>query len=291
MRPIDMALPQNRERVERFSEIYGGRFDLLINPRSAPDGYCAATYAHGSGAPVRLAFRQVDFIEDYDPNGAYTHLIDLPPVGEHVAVTAGRLLPALGIAGNSQAPYIAIGRNEEARAQSALGNRRCVVFGIGAAEPYRVWPAENFAEVARYLVANEYSVVLLGAESERRLADELRRHIEDEIIDLVGLTTIEEAAAIIRQCVLFVGTNSGPMHLAAAVGTPVVELGWLGGDTLGFDYDRAFFPFNVESVRVSPASGLGFQRTLAGEAIRSITPNDVVAAVVSCLGKSQRMQR
>src|SRR6185312_937021 len=109
---VELTSPQNRGRMQKFAEEYGGRFDLLINPRCAPDRYSAAAYALACGALVRLAFQQADFFQGFDPNGAYTHLVELPPVGEHASVATGRLLPQLGIAGPVRPPRLLIGSNE-----------------------------------------------------------------------------------------------------------------------------------------------------------------------------------
>lgn len=103
---------------------------------------------------------------------------------------------------------------------------RCVVVHAGATAASRRWPAERFAEVARTLAADDDALVLLtggAAEVEEvralcALADHRR------VINLAGELTLGQLAALIDEADLLVSNNSGPVHLAAALGTPVVDL-------------------------------------------------------------------
>jgi heptosyltransferase-2 len=68
--------------------------------------------------------------------------------------------------------------------------------------------------------------MVLGGPDESEIAGRLCElaDLGDRIVNLVGRTSIKESAALLDQCDLFVGNDSGPMHIAAAVGTPVVAV-------------------------------------------------------------------
>lgn len=103
---------------------------------------------------------------------------------------------------------------------------RCVVMHAGATAPSRRWPAERFAEVARMLASDDDALVLLtGGQAE---VDEIRALCaladHPRVINVAGELTLGQLAALIDEADLLVSNNSGPVHLAAALGTPVVDL-------------------------------------------------------------------
>lgn len=103
--------------------------------------------------------------------------------------------------------------------------------GAGAYSRARIWPVERLAAVARGLVEQESAtVIIVGGPDEIEAAAVLAKvagcdyNGETSIHNFAGDTSIHETAALIELCDLFVGNDSGPMHIAAAVGTPVVAV-------------------------------------------------------------------
>jgi lipopolysaccharide heptosyltransferase II len=101
-----------------------------------------------------------------------------------------------------------------------------VVFHVGAGTPAKSWPAEHWRELlGRMIVEHAARVVLVGS---RRDATFARRIMEGHdwpgVADWTGLLSLRETAALIEAADLFIGPDSGPAHLAAAVGTPAVVL-------------------------------------------------------------------
>jgi len=89
------------------------------------------------------------------------------------------------------------------------------------------WAAERFAEVATALAgACGALIVLLGSRGEEETRDRFRAALGAGVplIDLIGRCSVRQTAAVLHRCTLFIGNDSGPMHLAAAVGTPVVAV-------------------------------------------------------------------
>jgi len=97
--------------------------------------------------------------------------------------------------------------------------------GSGEYSPARRWPPDRFAQVADGLMERYGTqVVLLGGPDEAELTQSVSSLMRHEAIDLGGKTSIPLLAALLRLCRLFVGNDSGVMHLASAVGTPVVAI-------------------------------------------------------------------
>ncbi|HXH05515.1 MAG TPA: glycosyltransferase family 9 protein, partial [Vicinamibacterales bacterium] len=85
----------------------------------------------------------------------------------------------------------------------------------------RGWPAERFAAVGRALAARGYRIVLTGSAADRRLVRRIAARLPPETtIDLAGRTGPRELAAVIARLAVLVSVDSGPAHMAAAVGTP-----------------------------------------------------------------------
>lgn len=88
------------------------------------------------------------------------------------------------------------------------------------------WMPERFAELAAAFAGRGFSVVLVGSQAERELARKVRMlaALPFQIKNLAGETTLPELAALLASVDLVVANDSGPMHLAGAVGTPVVAI-------------------------------------------------------------------
>jgi len=98
---------------------------------------------------------------------------------------------------------------------------RYVVVHPGASVPARAWAPGRHAELVRRLVAEGRGVVVTGAPAERALTAEVAGR---DAVDLGGATTLAQLAGVLASADALVAGNTGPAHLAAAVGTPVVSL-------------------------------------------------------------------
>jgi heptosyltransferase-2 len=120
--------------------------------------------------------------------------------------------------------------DREVAAKLLGGSKRPTVAvhtGAGWYSLARIWPTERFAQVARALIAEEgASIVVLGGPDETEQAARLVEQIgyNGRVLNMAGRTSIHQTAAVIERCDLFLGNDSGPMHIAAAVGTPVVAV-------------------------------------------------------------------
>ncbi len=115
-----------------------------------------------------------------------------------------------------------------ARGQFAGLSPRVLVIHAGAQWETKRWPAGHFAFVAakaaRYY---KMSPVLVGSPAERTLTDHIERQVRKfvpnaRLKNLAGQTTLKRLAAVLERADVVLSNDSGPMHLAAGVGTPVV---------------------------------------------------------------------
>ena len=111
---------------------------------------------------------------------------------------------------------------------SGGGTARLVGLFPGANAPARRWPLERYAELARSRVERGDRVVVIGGPGEREDTARLAAAAPG-VIDLGGRTGIEDLAAVLSVLDLLVTNDTGPMHLAGAVGTPTVSL-WGSSD-------------------------------------------------------------
>ena len=99
---------------------------------------------------------------------------------------------------------------------------------IGAGASYgsaKCWPPPRFAELASRLQAqNDADVILFGTAAESAVSNAIAAGMRQPPIDLTGKTAIADLPALLSQCHLFIGNDSGAMHVAAAVGLPVVAV-------------------------------------------------------------------
>lgn len=108
--------------------------------------------------------------------------------------------------------------------QGAVPGERLVALHPFAAFPYRGWHLENFGELSRLLVLEGFRPLLLGAPSDRDALAPVRSRFDPFCIDMVGMGDIRTTMALLRKVELFVGNDSGIMHLAAAAGIPLIAI-------------------------------------------------------------------
>jgi ADP-heptose:LPS heptosyltransferase len=113
------------------------------------------------------------------------------------------------------------------------GNRVVAIHpGAGTFSRARIWPTGRFAQVARRLMLEHSAdIVITGGPDEAEAAQEVVELVgaktggrQTVISNFAGRTSVQETAALLERCDLFVGGDSGPMHISVAVGTPVVAV-------------------------------------------------------------------
>ena len=221
----DGSKPVSVWRIARLvKEVRARRFDFIIDLHSLSETNLLGFL---SGAPQRLygrrPTRSLDFLSNFRPR---------PVVEDRAKHAVDRYLDVvapLGVSVASRVPRLPTPA-EEVRAVDELlrrekAGRDAPLVGMfpGAGHASRCWPLARFAELARSLENNDgvRTVVFAGPE-ERPLVKAIRAEFPRSAI-IFDRLTIPQLAAAARMSV-FVSNDTGPMHIAAAVGTPVVIL-------------------------------------------------------------------
>lgn len=120
---------------------------------------------------------------------------------------------------------------DTARADAVLGEagrdrRPLVALCPGSKQPSKRWPTERWTAIAGRLVAEcGATVVVVGGADEAAIGRTMARALPaGRVLVAAGRTTVLESAALLRRCALYVGNDTGAMHLAAAVGTRCVAV-------------------------------------------------------------------
>lgn len=153
---------------------------------------------------------------------------------KHVSDNARRLVAkAAGKTGSDQAerstePRLAPPPDAIARAEALLAGASRPIVGVHASggRESKQWHLDRFAAVARRLAAERgATIVLTGSPADRPMVDEVRAAMgATRVIDAAGELDLPALAALLGRFDVFVTADTGPMHLAAAMGTPVVAL-------------------------------------------------------------------
>jgi lipopolysaccharide heptosyltransferase I len=154
------------------------------------------------------------------------------------------------------------------------------VLNPGAGWPSKIWPAERFAAVACHLGKEQKlpSLVVWAGEQERYWANEIVSNSDCRAI-LAPPTNLTELAAIIRRAKLFVGSDTGPLHLATAVDTPCVGL----FGPMPAERNGPYGPKHIAVQKVTLQGSSRSRRTAGPKSMLAIEVQDVIEACDSIL--------
>lgn len=195
---------------------------ILSNPKK--EYHLAAWMA---GIPVRVGY-------DHKWSWCLTNRVpdDKRAGGRHEVEYPLELLRALGLS-VSHAPVIRlpVSHADEERVVQRFPQlarneeQRLIAVHPWTSNPRKRWPLARFRELIDRVCADEgATVVILGGLESRPQCSALAAEASPRVVDLVGRTSVRELAAVLRRVRVLVSNDSGPMHLAAAVGTPTVAL-------------------------------------------------------------------
>jgi lipopolysaccharide heptosyltransferase II len=198
------------------------RFDLVLDlQRILKSGLIS----WATGAPRRIGFNRADSKElNWVFNNLHIEAFDetIPKIEHYFKFTDYLGLPR-------EAPqwdfYLTAKEQTAVQNHVATIKRSFAVLFVGTRWQSKRWFAAQIARCTD-LIHDQYclDVIFLGGESDRQLAEEAIRQSNTTVKNLVGRTSLREAIGIIERAKLAVGPDTGLMHIAAAVGTPVISL-------------------------------------------------------------------
>ncbi len=150
----------------------------------------------------------------------------LPEIAQRYAALG--LEPDEALPAKLPLPHLAAqpGAVEHTLQHLGLGKQRQAVAFCPGAEygPAKRWPAPYFAELARKLMADGHPVWLIGSKNDTAVAEEIERLAPGACINVCGTTTLDQAIDLLAAARLVVTNDTGLMHIAAALGTPLLAL-------------------------------------------------------------------
>jgi lipopolysaccharide heptosyltransferase II len=159
---------------------------------------------------------------------AYSHRIAVPNIDVHAVdryLSVGAMLGLDDGAADFSFPIPkeATDRIDALMDYYEIAKAKLVVMAPGTIWDTKEWRREGFAEVARHFLQRGFAVTLIGSERERAVCDEVAK-LAPGVVNLAGETTLSELAALLKRATICVSNDSGPMHLAVALGRPVVSV-------------------------------------------------------------------
>lgn len=191
-------------------------FDLFGNPRSA-----IVTLLSGAVNRVgfRFSWRARCYTTVVDPRGGDVHNIQFNLDA----------LRAVGIPIVEPIPRFHLSPDGERVAESfwdaqSFSNHPVIALNQGGGWQSKRWRVEGFARLGDYVVRHHGAkVIIIWGPGEHDDAENIRQHMSEPAV-LIPHSSIKELGSILRRCALLVTNDSGPMHIAAALGTPVVAI-------------------------------------------------------------------
>jgi heptosyltransferase I len=254
-------------------EVRARKYEVALDLQGA---IRSALAARSSGSAIRIGSSQP---REGPARMFYTHSIEAR--GAHVVDHALSL--ASQLAGRAleyvQPPFPVDPANEgwAAHQSEMLGGKPLAILNPGAGWGAKCWPAESFGTVARALAERGMAVMVNHGPGEEGLAESVRKSSGEGAVPLK--CSVGELIALTRRTRLFVGGDTGPMHLAAALRVPVVAL-------FGPTRPERNGPFGTPSVVLrSPESVNNTRHTdRRDEGLASIEPQVVLEAADHLLG-------
>lgn len=228
----------------------------------------------------------------YDCNGRrffLSHPVPLPQDvdRQHLVATYKMLLSPLGIPLSNSAPRLFLADKEVKEAKTLLKQhgvtQESTLVGINPGATYgsaKCWLPHRFREVTERLLSDpNLFVVFFGDQPTTRLVKEICQGLQSRVINLAGLTSLREVTALISLCDVLLTNDSGPMHIADAVGTKIVALFGSTSEIVTGPYRSATVIH--KHVKCSPC----YQRTcpIDFRCMKEIESDEVYQAIVQML--------
>lgn len=250
-----------------------GRYDLVINfQRSNLKAWFLASAAF----PCRLLVYHK--AKDRVVHAVANHLETLTP---------------LGIATTDLELELFTSAEDDSFAETLLGDpayagKKIICLNPGASNRIKCWSTERFASLADRLIDElDAKVLIVGGCDERDLADSICSGMKNTPLDMLGKMTLTQLGAVLKKCHVLVSGDTGPMHLATAVKTPVVALfGAIDPNRTG-PVGKGHRVICHAEVKCVPCNAKSCANPVYLECMDRISVDEVFTAVVEMLRKKE----
>jgi lipopolysaccharide heptosyltransferase II len=285
--PIDEVIFFDRRHWWRgiwpfLRTIRGRRFDVVVDlQRHLKSGLISFF----SGAPIRIGFNKDDGKEfNWLFNNQFIDAMGnaSPKISHYM-----KFAEILGIPSWPIEWHFKLQPEEEKRTAVLLdkiGEQYAVLF-VGTRWQSKQWFPRQIADCARFLCeSHNLEVILLGGKADQRIAKEVLSCYSERTWNLVGQTSLREASGLIARARVAVGPDTGLMHIAAAVGTPVISL-W------GATSPARTGPYGFEDLVIQGRAACVpcYRRRcpIGGVCMKSISADEIQAKIASALTRAR----
>jgi heptosyltransferase-2 len=206
-------------------ELSAKRFDLAV---LLPNSLDAALITWLARIPRRIGYAtdgRAMFLSHPVP-------VSVRPLASHQTAYYVTMLEYYGISAKAKPQLLETTGVEDAQVYGLLAAAAAtaadVIIGINPGATYgsaKRWYPDRFAAVADELAGRwGAKIVITGSRDEAAIAEEIAVLLKNPHVNLAGKTTVRELMAVIKRCSIFITNDSGPMHIAAAFGVPVVAV-------------------------------------------------------------------
>lgn len=278
-----------RAWLQIIGKLRAGRFDLVID---LAKGKTTAFFSRATRAPVRIGFIPREGVQWYTKY--YTHLMydreqdGIRCVDHYLQPLVDTLeLPVL------TRELVLLPREDEKRRveslmqQHNLHHKAFLLIHPGARAPRKCWVAEHWTKLCNEIGARyNLPIAVIGAPDERELSQRVLDGVSQPNVNFAGELSIGELAYLASQARLFVGNDSGPMHVVSTTGTDIVCL-------FGPTDERVWQPTSPNHIVLKRPCPCGLHRpktacdTLGAQCLKSISVEEVFAAAATFLDKSE----
>jgi predicted lipopolysaccharide heptosyltransferase III len=210
------------QQLRFMQHVRDAKFDTVID---LTDGDRSAFLSWVTGARVRLGYNR-----DRRWRGKfYSQVLPSAYGSMHMVKYHQQAIAGLGIHESVGEPEVYIHSEMRQQDEEELGDffakgQPLVLLHPTARYVFKAWPLERFAALADWLSGQGIRVALIGSQREILIGQQIMNLTKHQPVNLMGKTRLSQLVALMRRSLLLIGNDGGPIHIAAAVGCPVLGL-------------------------------------------------------------------
>ncbi len=226
----NVLLPPFRSVLFSYKNFRKYRYDLAIVPRWDLDITNSSFLAYLSSAQFRIGYSEKVTIEKSYYNKGYdrfyTHNLR-ENFKQHSVKQFLNIISHIGGKIHNESLELWSSPTDDKNYKKICSDIKSpiVVFCPGADEAKRRWPVKNYIEIGDWLTKHyDCKVAIIGGQKETVLGEAIKSALKDCAINYINKLKLDQLGSFLRNCCLYIGNDTGAMHIAAAAGIPVIEI-------------------------------------------------------------------